>query len=92
MSGDEIIKIDGIILKDQTREVITGLLRGQQNSIVKVQVKRQNQTLDFSIVRKTVEINPVPFYKMIDDEVGYISFIKFNRKASKEVKSAFLDL
>ena len=92
LSGDEIIKIDGVTLKDQTREVATGLLRGQQNSIVKIQVKRQNQTLDFSIVRETVEINPVPFYKMIDDEVGYISFIKFNRKASKEVKSAFLDL
>ncbi|MFT7330185.1 MAG: carboxyl-terminal processing protease [Roseivirga sp.] len=92
LSGDEIIKIDGVTLKDQTREVATGLLRGQQNSIVKIQVKRQNQILDFSIVRETVEINPVPFYKMIDDEVGYISFIKFNRKASKEVKSAFLDL
>jgi carboxyl-terminal processing protease len=92
LSGDEIIKIDGVTLKDQTREVAIGLLRGQQNSIVKIQVKRQNQILDFSIVRETVEINPVPFYKMIDAEVGYISFIKFNRKASKEVKSAFLDL
>ena len=92
LSGDEIVKIDDVILKDQTRELVTGLLRGQQNSIVKIQVKRQNQILDFSIVRETVEINPVPFYKMINDEVGYISFIKFNRKASKEVKSAFLDL
>lgn len=92
LSGDEIIKIDGVILKEQKKELVTGLLRGQQNSTVKIQVKRQNQILDFSIVRETVEINPVPFYKMIDDEVGYISFIKFNRQASKEVKSAFLDL
>ena len=28
----------------------------------------------------------------MDENVGYISFVKFNNKASKEVKSAFLDL
>lgn len=90
--GDEIIKIDDIVLKDQPREVTSGLIKGIQNSIVKLKVKRQNKILDFSITRETIEINPVSFYKMIDDEVGYISFIKFNRKASAEVKKAFLDL
>jgi carboxyl-terminal processing protease len=29
---------------------------------------------------------------MIDDEVGYIAFVKFNKKASDEVKNAFEDL
>ncbi len=62
------------------------------NSVIKIKVKRQNQELDFNITRETIEINPVPFYKMIDDEVGYIAFVKFNKKASSEVKSAFEDL
>ncbi len=37
-------------------------------------------------------MNPVPYYTMLDDEVGYIAFTKFNKKASSEVKKAFLEL
>ena len=90
--GDEIFKIDNTILKDQTEEIVRAMLKGLPNTSLKIKVKRQNQELDFNITRETIEINPVPFYKMIDDEVGYISFIKFNKKASSEVKSAFEDL
>jgi carboxyl-terminal processing protease len=90
--GDEIFKIDNTILKDQTEEIVRAMLKGLPNSVIKIKVKRQNQELDFNITRETIEINPVPFYKMIDDKVGYISFIKFNKKASSEVKRAFEDL
>ncbi len=92
IAGDKVIKIDNVVLSEQSEELTRAMLRGLPNSTIKVQVQRQNQLLDFNITRETVEINPVPFYTMIDDEVGYISFIKFNRKASKEVKSAFIDL
>lgn len=57
-----------------------------------MKVNRQNKVLDFEVKRETVEIAAVPFYGMIDDEVGYIAFVKFNRKASEEVKNAFEDL
>lgn len=90
--GDEIVKIDNTTLKDQDEKVTRAMLKGLPNTTIKVQVKRQNKILDFNITRETIEINPVPFYKMIDDEVGYIAFTKFNRKASSEVKKAFLDL
>lgn len=92
LGGDEVLKIDDILLKDQSEELTRAMLKGLPNSTIKVQVKRQNQVLDFNIIRETIEINPVPFYGMIDGEVGYISFTKFNKKASSEVKSAFLDL
>lgn len=91
-AGDEIFQIDDIVLKNQPEENVRAMLKGLPNSVIKVKVKRQNEVLDFNITRETIEINPVPFYEMIDDKVGYISFIKFNKKASSEVKSAFLDL
>ncbi|PHR73264.1 MAG: peptidase S41 [Lutibacter sp.] len=90
--GDKILKIDNAILKDQSEEITRAMLKGVPNSIIKVQVERQNKKIDFNVTRETIEINPVPFYGMIDEEIGYISFIKFNKKASKEVKEAFLDL
>ncbi|MCF6279441.1 MAG: S41 family peptidase [Flavobacteriaceae bacterium] len=90
--GDKILKIDNTILKDQPEEVTRAMLKGLPNSTIKIQVKRQNQVLDFNLTRETIEINPVPFYGMVDEEVGYIYFMKFNKKASKKIKEAFLDL
>lgn len=91
-AGDIILKIDNAILKDQPEEITRAMLKGLPNSTIKVQIERQNQLLDFNITRETIEIKAVPFYKMIDEEVGYISLVKFNNKASKEMKEAFLGL
>ncbi len=90
--GDEILKIDNTVLKDQDQNITRAMLKGLPDTTIKVQVKRQNETLDLNITRETIEINPVPFYQMIDEEVGYITLTKFNKKASSEVKKAFLDL
>ncbi len=90
--GDEIFMIDDAVLKEQSEKSVRAMLKGLPNTALKLKVKRQGQILDFNVNRETIEINPVPFYNMIDDEVGYISFIKFNKKASSEVKNAFEDL
>ncbi|MFK5878255.1 MAG: S41 family peptidase [Flavobacteriaceae bacterium] len=90
--GDEVVEIDNIILKDQTEEIVRSLLKGLPNSKVNMRVKRQNQEMNFEVIRETVAIDAVPFYQMIDDDIGYIAFVKFNRKASDEVKKAFEDL
>ncbi|MDC9721340.1 MAG: S41 family peptidase [Urechidicola sp.] len=90
--GDEIIEINNTILKDQTEEIVRSLLKGLPNSMVNLKLKRQNQEMSFEVARETVEIDAVPFYQMIDDEVGYIAFVKFNRKASDQVKNAIEDL
>ncbi len=92
LPGDEITKIDETILKEHDEEFVRSLLKGLPNSTLKVEVLRQNEIKKFTLTRETVEINPVPFYVMVDDEVGYISFVEFNKKASAEVKKAFLDL
>ncbi len=91
-AGDEIIEIDNTTLKEQTEDLVRSLLKGLPNSTVQMKVNRQNKILDFKMKRETVEIAAVPFYQMIDDEVGYIAFVKFNKKASDEVKNAFEDL
>jgi len=91
-SGDKILKIDEIIVKDYDEKGVSALLNGLPNSKVKLLIERQNKELNVEVTRAKVEINPVPFYTMLDDEVGYISFIKFNEKASSEVKKAFLEL
>jgi carboxyl-terminal processing protease len=91
-AGDEIIQIDDVIVKDYEEEGVGNLLRGTPGTIVEIKVIRQGETKDFTVERAKIDINPVPFYDMIDEEVGYISLIKFNKKTSPEVRKAINDL
>jgi carboxyl-terminal processing protease len=90
--GDKILKIDDIVVEDFDDDGILALLNGLPKTMVKLQLERQNSSRVVEIVREKVEISAVPYYTLLGEDVGYISFVKFNNKASKEVKSAFLDL
>lgn len=90
--GDEILKVGDILVKDFDSEGISSLLNGLPNTTVNLQIERQNKVFNLQVVRKKIEINPVPFYTMLDPEIGYISFTTFNEKASTQIKEAFLEL
>lgn len=90
--GDEILKVGDILVKDFDSEGISSLLNGLPNTTVNLQIERQNKVFNLQVVRKKIEINPVPFYTMLDAEIGYISFTTFNEKASTQIKEAFLEL
>ncbi len=90
--GDKILKIGEIEVKDFEESGVSSLLNGLPGTNVKLKIERQNKTLDIEVTRKKIDVSAVPFYTMIDDEVGYISFVKFNEKASEEVKNAYLEL
>ncbi|WP_405611238.1 S41 family peptidase [Polaribacter sp. Asnod1-A03] len=91
-SGDIIISVDGQSLKNMEREELSMFLKGTPNSRFSVEIERQGKILKKEITRDKVVINPVPFYKMIDEETGYIVLTRFNDKASSEVKKAFKEL
>ena len=90
--GDEIVKIDDILVDDYDSDQISALLKGLPDTTVKLVIKRQKETLDFTVKREKILVNPVPHFEMVSDEIGYIAFNKFNNKASASVKSAFADL
>jgi carboxyl-terminal processing protease len=90
--GDQIIKIDDIFVADYDSNQISTLLKGVPDSTVKLIIKRQNETLNFTVKREKIIVDPVPHFQMVTPEIGYIAFNKFNNKASSSVKSAFVDL
>jgi carboxyl-terminal processing protease len=90
--GDKVIKIEDIVVKDYGDKSITALLNGLPDTKVKLQIERQNEIFDIEITRQKIDINPVPYFTMLDAEVGYISFTKFNEKAASSIKNAFLEL
>lgn len=91
-AGDIITAVDGQSLKNMEREQLSMFLKGAPNSTINVDVLRNGNTIKKVLTREKVEINPVPFYEMINEDTGYITLTRFNDKSSKEVKKAFLDL
>lgn len=90
--GDEIIEINNTKVNPNNRKEISSFLKGAEKTSFNLKILRQEKSLEFNVQRQKIEIDPVPHYQMIDSTIGYISFIKFNSKASESIKKAFLDL
>lgn len=90
--GDKILKINDIEVKDFDETGVAALLNGLPKTKVNLQIERQNKKMDIAVIREKIMVNPVPYYTMLANEVGYVSVTTFNEKAAYEVKKAFLDL
>jgi len=90
-AGDEIIQI-GDIKVAEFEDNASELLKGSNGSTVSITYKRQGKLNTTSITREGIEVDAVPFFKMIDDKTGYIVLAKFNAKATEQTKAALLDL
>lgn len=90
-AGDEIVQIDDINLKDY-KEDASELLRGSKNTTVTIQYLRQGKKNTTKVVLKEVAIKAVPFYELLNNDIGYIVLSKFTETASAEVKNAIIDL
>lgn len=90
-AGDEIVKIGNVTVTDLADEA-GDLLKGAPGSTVDVTYIRQGKTATTTITRGAVELKAVPFYKLIDNDIGYIVLSQFNSKTTQETKAALVEL
>src|SRR5699024_6688678 len=90
-AGDEITKIGSINLSDFDDNA-GELLKGNPGSTIDVTYVRQGKTQQTTITRGAVEVHAVPFYELINNDIGYIVLSTFNAKTTKETKEALVDL
>ncbi|WP_121666218.1 S41 family peptidase [Mesonia aquimarina] len=90
-AGDEIIKIGDINVSDFNEDA-GELLKGAPGTSVDLTFKRQGEVKKTTLKREAVELNAVPFYKLMDGKIGYIVLSKFTRTASTEVAKALQEL
>ena len=89
--GDIITKIEQTNIssyEDDPRE----LLKGAAATKVKIQYTRQGKTNTTSVTRGAVEVKAVPYYTLINEDIGYIVLSKFNKKTTSQTKNALEDL
>ncbi len=93
-AGDRIIEIDGVSTKGLPLEKVSDNLKGQPNTELELKVQRPytNETFKKTLIRKEVKIPSVPYYGMVEEEIGFIHMSRFTTDCSKEVKQALRDL
>lgn len=93
-NGYIFIKVDNTSLLDVTTSKASELLRGTPGT--KLTLTYQTDTLSapktVEIVREHIYLNPIRYYGMLNDSVGYIMLSNFTQNCSEEVKKALLDL
>ena len=94
-SGDRIIMIDGDSTVDWASDKVSKHLKGQANTHLTVTVVRpydEDSIKTFSFNRETISVNPVPYYGVTRDNIGYIDLTTFNDKSAQQVKEALIEL
>ena len=93
MAGDKIIKINEKSTKGLSVDKVSNMLKGAPNTELKLTVNRLGtDSLEFTFNREKIHIPSVPYYGMVNDEVGYIRLSNFTANCEKEVKEALKDL
>ena len=84
-AGDTILYIDGESMKGKEITYISDKLKGTPGTSVKIAIKRINLDKEFEQVleREKININNVPYWGMIDKEIGYIRLGKLYYRCCK---------
>lgn len=103
-AGDIILEINGkeMLQEDRTPNEMTSFvsdhLRGEPGTLCVIKVDRPTSDstyvpMEFKITRGTIRTNPVPYYGMLNDSIGFIYISTFSVEGcSKEIKRAFIEL
>lgn len=94
-SGDRFLSIDGVDVTGWSSDSVSRHLKGQANTMVTVQVVRpyDNDSIKtFIIKRENIKLDPVPYYGVVNDNLGYISLTTYNEHSAQQVKDAVLEL
>lgn len=92
--GDVITKVDGINIIGKNREETSLIMKGQSGSQVELILKRPglNEPLKINLEREKITINHVPYYDLIEENVGYVKLNEFTPNVGKEIKSAVAEM
>jgi carboxyl-terminal processing protease len=93
-AGDILLEVAGKSTDKLSTEDVSALLKGPAQKPVTVKIQRygQKKPMDIEITREKIQIDPVPYYGMLDKETGYIRLSNFTENCAEKVKIALIDL
>ncbi len=94
VGGKEMVR--GNMKPQEFSSKVSEALRGEPGTsfILKIlrPLKNDSTVLEFQITRKNIRTNPIPYYGMVRDSIGYLSLSSFTENSAKDFKKAFIEL
>lgn len=89
-AGDIILAVDDKNIAHMDIDEVVKLIRGEENTTVKLKIRRDDKTFVVPIVRKIVQTQTVKS-NMVDEKnkIGYIRLYQFNEQAEARFAEAF---
>lgn len=91
LTADKLILVDSIAVAGIgiSNKDIMSKLKGEKNTKVLVQIKRNKAQFEYEIIRSTIPIYSIETSKIIEDSIGYIKISRFAATTHSEYIKAF---
>lgn len=92
--GDIVHEINGKSITDKNMDDISDMLKGDPKSQLELTIERPGQVkfLKKTLAREKIIIKNVPYFGLVNPQVGYIKLNGFTEDAHLEIKNALLKL
>ena len=94
VGGKEMVR--GDMKPQEFSSKVSEALRGEPGTsfVLKVlrPLKNDSTVMEFKITRTNIRTNPVPYYGMVKDSIGYLALSSFTENSAKDFKKAFIEL
>jgi len=94
LAGDRVLSINGEDMLNKPSDEVSKFLKGQPGTSVNIIVERVGEAdpLIFEVKRENITIKDIPYYGMLNEDIGYIKLTGFTQQAGNAVKEALIDL
>ncbi len=89
-AGDMIIAVEGKDAKGKKTDEVNDILKGFPGTSVNITIQRpgESQQRDVTVERNEVSVKNVPYYGMINEDIGYVVLTTFTANAGRNVGEA----
>jgi carboxyl-terminal processing protease len=93
-AGDQILEVDGNSTKGKNVDDVSKILKGAPGTEVKVLILHPGEKTPVmkTIKRDEVKVSSVPYYGILEGDIGYIRLSQFTENCGAEVQSALKEL
>lgn len=93
LPGDKILAVDGKDMKGKKSSEVIEFLKGKSGTTFQLKIEREGEgEIVKDITRETIKVKNVPYYGIVEDNIGYVKLTGFTPGAGKEVRDAVIDL
>ncbi len=90
LPGDAIIEVDGRPTAGKGVDVVVHEIRGNPGTKVVLKIVRASidDPFDVAITRAIIRLDAVPYFGMVDSDIGYVQLGTFSKSADQELRNA----